>query len=369
MRRVFTKSLFLGTICSFGMLSGLSAQDYYHGNSTWENKSDYLPIIEENFQNWNFTDDSGAGLKKPETNSCAVGGNARADRDNYATFEVKRSVDAKQNKPNGKVSFFLDYCQIQPDCDTQSGTNYTLNPEATGGDYRGPSINKVSIGCVNIYDNYEGDRPTTMGVGGDGSGSFTTSKIPLLERVQYTTSSYGSKRGFNLEIGYDLGDGTVYWDTVRYVVGNSVNSPLNKPEEILGKNMDETNRGMVWEETFSPVIENVYVRIRPTKDNRQIVRLHDFKLYGEAPSEDDGQNPNNPTSIDNINASRIVIVGFGGIYTVSEEANVFVYDVTGNRVMTAKNAQQVDLRSLSKGIYLIQAVTPNGGKVTKKVII
>jgi len=374
MKKKSSKPILLLAVGSFATIFMVSAADVYRGNSSWENKSPYFPIVEENFRDWNYTDAEGFGLKKPEVNTCAT--NARSDYENYSTFEVKRAVDSRQNKPNGKVTFFLDFCQIQPDCDTQSGTNYTLDSTVVNNDSKGPSWNNVSKGCISIYDNYSTVRPITEGFSGDGAGSFTTSLIPLLERVQYTTSSYGNKRGFNLEIGYLLEDQTVYWDTLRYFTGNLTTiRPDAFLTELSSYTLDntsfiESNRGLVFEELFGSGVENVYLRFRPTdpKHNRQIVRIHDLRLYGNAPDTDAATNPNPVTGFSNVTMdTNLQIFGYDGHYKLNKEANVIIYNFSGKVVKKINNVRDIELSDLSKGVYFVKANSKDG-VTTRKIV-
>lgn len=375
MKKHYTSRMMMtAALLSLGCTS-LLAQNLYHGNSTWENKSPYFPIVEEHFGDWNYKDQDGYGLKDPAMNTCAS--NARTDYQNYSTFDVKRAVDARQNKPNGMVTFFLDFCQIQPDCDTQSGTNFTLDSTVVNNDSKGPSWTNVSKGCISIYDNYSTVRPVTQGFEGDGAGSLTTSLIPLLERIQYTTSSYGNKRGFNLEIGYLLEDNTVYWDTVRYLTGNITTcKPDAFAAEVAAEDnkvfFAESNRGFVFEELFGSGVENVYVRIRPTHatQNRQIVRVHDLRLYGIAPDTDAATNPNPVSGIDQpTSTSSFAIVGFKGQYKLTQTADVVVYDFAGKIVAQQKNVNELDLTASPKGVYFVRATQPStGAVVTKKIL-
>jgi len=347
----------------FAFAANINAQqEIYHGNSDWSEKPDrYGLIVDENFQDWYYD-----GAMRSASADCNVG---RADRDNYKTFEMKRAVHNEQGMPNAKLSFFLDYCQIQPTCDTQSGQNFTNNPGGTGGDFKGPSWTNVSLGCISIYDNYEGDRPNDMGLDGYGSGSFTTSKIAELERIQYAVSSYGGKRGFHLELGREQSDGSVIWDTIRYVTGNiNTTLPLSVKEELTNKDMTETNRGTTWQEVFTPRrTKDVYIRFRPVTQNKQIVRLHDLKIYGVAVDSDGGPNPNNPTSIGSVTADSFKIYGNRDKYIVTKEANVKVYNLSGHIVRSLDNTSDIDLSGLTQGVYIIKAVSADG-TITKQVI-
>ncbi len=371
MKKNFTKHILMGIVLLLTAIVA-NAQDIWRGNSTWENKSPYFPIVEENFQDWNYKDDLGYGLQDSSKDACAT--NARAFKDNYTTFNVQRPVDARQNKPNGKVTFFLDFCLITPLCDTQSGTLYKWYPNGTGNDYKGPSWTNVSTGCINVYDNYQTVRPVTMGVGGDGSGSITTSLIPLLERVQWSASSYGLKRGFNMEIGYLLEDKTIYWDTLMYFAGSSVFARPQVYADMFATvapntYFSETHRGTVYETTFGSGVENVYLRFRPTNPihNRQIVRLHDFKLYGIAPETADATNPNG-TGVKNVKFDNdLQIFGRDGIYHLNKYATVVVYNLSGNIVKQFNNVNNVNIQDFANGVYMIQANSTEGMAV-KKVI-
>ena len=196
MENKFFTRLFLAVSLFAGLSQVGYAQDMYHGNSNWDELSDYNPIVIENFQDWDYTDSLGYGLKQEaSTESCAT--TARDDIDYYSgSYRVLRPINPAQGV-TGNFAFYLDFCLISPNCDTQSGTLYTENPDNMGnGDNQGASWANVSVGSINIYDNYQDIRDTSIypGVGGDGAGSITTSKISKLERVQYTASSFGKEK-------------------------------------------------------------------------------------------------------------------------------------------------------------------------------
>ncbi|NDW09687.1 T9SS type A sorting domain-containing protein [Dysgonomonas sp. 520] len=363
MKRKFTQ---ISSFVVFLLAVSTSVNAQYHGNSDWSEKPDHALIYSTNFQDWYYE-----GATRSASADC---GSGRIDRDNYDTFEMKGNVDAQQNMPNAKITFFADYCQIQPTCDTQSGQLYTSNPGGVGsGDNLGASWNNVSVGCMAIYDNYDGDRPNEAGVSGNGAGSFVTSKIAKLGAIQYTTSSYGKSRGFHLEIGYLQEDNSVRWDTIRYTPKGAA---LRYPEDMQTENMNESGRGMVWQENFTPArTKNVFIRIRPVTHERQIVRLHDLKIYGEAENSDgsDAVNPNTlpvyneGSGIGNSLAEGVKIIGGNGFFTITEEADVNVYNMSGNSVKTITATTDIDLSDLANGAYIIKAITKSG-VVTKQVI-
>ena len=203
MKRKFTKLMMSGLFL-VGMNFGVNAQGTYNGNSDWsEIPAKYGLILDENFKDWNVP-----GIMRSATADCNSAN--RGDLDNYSVegpVEVKRPVHADQELPYAKLSFFLDFCQIQPNCDTQSGENYAKFPDILDGrDYKGPSWGKVSAGLISIYDNYSSVRNPEVfpGVGDyvdsegklqfDGAGSVTTSKIAELERIQYAASNLVRKK-------------------------------------------------------------------------------------------------------------------------------------------------------------------------------
>lgn len=368
--KIFTRLFLAAFLISGFSLVGYSQDNMYHGNSNWDELSDYPLIISENFQDWDYTDADGYGLKTEASEaSCAT--NARTDKDLYSTFTVKRPVNPAQGV-TGNFAFYLDFCLILPNCDTQSGTLYTENPDGVGsGDNQGESWANVSVGSLNIYDNYQGIRPDSLGVGGDGSGSLTTSKISKLERVQYTTSSYGKKRGFNLEIGFDLGDGTIAWDTLRYIPGSKL-TPLRPEGDPSYDNIatpldfEASNRGWVFEEKFDPEIyQNVYLRWRPTNpdDNRQIVRIHDIKIYGVM-NQSDVVTSSADLAVNDLNISYE-----GRLFRVSKESRVAVYNLSGILVQRYDRTMQFDLSGLKSGVYIIKAKASNGNIATRKVVL
>ena len=362
--------LFVTAIMLLGMTMAANSQDLYHGNSNWDELSDYHPIVIENFQDWNYDDGQGYGLKvEPSTESCAT--NARSDVDLYSTFTVLRPIDASQGV-TGNFAFYLDFCLIYPNCDTQSGTLYTENPDGVGsGDNQGESWPNVSMGSLNIYDNYQGVRPETMGVGGDGSGSVTTSKISKLERVQYTTSAYGKKRGFNLEIGYDMGDGTIFWgDTLRYIPGATLSTMIPR-EEFSSVDQpaffEASNRGWVFEEKFDPeTYQNVYLRWRPTNpsQNRQIVRLHDIKIYGEINQDDVVTAVSDVTTANELKITRV-----NKTFHVSQPAKVDVYNIAGVLMFQSERTSNVNMSNFKSGIYIFKAQSEKGNILTQKIVL
>ena len=89
MNKNFTKKLSFSALCFFIACSA-NAQTIWHGNSTWEDKSPYFPIVEENFQDWNYKDDLGFGLQDSSKEQCATSARTAAFVNNYSTFNVQR---------------------------------------------------------------------------------------------------------------------------------------------------------------------------------------------------------------------------------------------------------------------------------------
>lgn len=384
MKKMFTK------VCAVGIiLSGvtLNANAQYLGNSTWAGVPDTDPIVEENFRDWNtYKDAEGFGqMPGAGTDPCANGTDFRnAAVKTITTFDVVRPTAAGANE-GLQFAFYLDFCAIQPECDTQSGTNYTVNGNVTGipsaADNQGPSTTNVSVGSLMIYDNYNTIRPVDQGYVPEtnGRGSLTTCKIQYLERVRYATSAYGRERGFHLELGREItteGVTSIKWDTIRYFgnTGNcypkGVDGGFDIPADWTGQAKEyfyATNMGWVFDEEI--MAENVYLRWRPTSVNAQAVRIHDIKLYGEASPEI--LNPYRfATSISEVPVGKSVLLSMDGkIVKISEAANVQVFDLLGKSVASAQNVTELDLSALNGNIYIVKAVTATGKTAGQKIVL
>ena len=79
----------------------------------------------------------------------------------------------------------------------------------------------------------------------------------------------------------------------------------------------------------------------------QAVRIHDFKVYGELP-EDPGSVTNNMARSFNFTFSNNII-------SVSEEADVFVYEMSGKLVKKACNVRTLSLSDVPDGIWIVKA--------------
>jgi hypothetical protein len=374
MKKIYFKFKFLGLV-----LSGLSMASHsygqYRGNNNWATYPDDNAIISEKFQDWGaYKDAEGYGqMAGSGLNPCATGGDFRtAAAQTVSTFNVVRTTTDSKD-----FVFYLDLCAIQPECDTQSGTMYTLGE--TGSDNQGPSTTNVSVGAIVIYDNYNSLRPTTSGYLGNGLGSLTTCKIPYLGAVRYTTSSYGRGRGFKLEKGVEVtqnGVTTVQWTTVRQFVGT--NSVLNFPVEDwtipttwTGQSKEYwyySNTGWVFEDLIAET--DVYLRWSAADSpGTQVVRLHDIRLYGDSPTEI--VNPYSYASgINNVSQNNLSILVNGEILTLSENADVDLFDLFGKHLKKVSNVSTISLSFLPKGaVYLVKATSSTGEKVYKKVIL
>ena len=160
--------------------------------------------------------------------------------------------------------------------------------------------------------------------------------------------------------------------------GNSIDNaaPEDIREELInaGANpCENSNRGMMWEEKFRPTKKNCYIRIRPTssKHNRQIVRLHDLKLYGVACDTDGGSNPSiygaGGSGVEQINGNGFELTIKGSQIILNEPATVFVYDLLGRLIENAPNVEKHTL-NVSNGIYVVKAVSNTGKTISKKII-
>ena len=47
---------------------------------------------------------------------------------------------------------------------------------------------------------------------------------------------------------------------------------------------------------------------------------------------------------------------------------VSIWNVTGQRLLTSKNTDVIDVSSFSSGVYILKITTNNGTVITKKVI-
>jgi len=351
MKKTFTKLGLTAFMLFIGVNSLFAVQEPVDPNTRTEWPSPYPiyePIISENFQDWPNTRTYSASPLDCNFNN-------RETQFNWQDIRIHLPTSGETGTT---VNFYLVSCEIQPFCDTQSATFY-LNGDtainANAGKF-GLSNPGVTSGAIAIYDSsylfpkYENGDTIRRG-------AFIVGQIPSIRMIQYTTSSFGPKRGFNLEYSLDRGK---TWIMLRKEHGKSLDSTLT----TSGYQLTHSTRGIVWEEKVS--LENAMLRFSANRDQPQIVRIHDVRVFGDLPlfeNMDDTEFETNSgiawgdwMGLKNANAEPARIQMVNGVLRISgNPVWTKVVNLAGQCVRTYANDPMINLSDLKKGVYLIQS--------------
>jgi hypothetical protein len=315
-------------------------------------------ILIENFQNWPST-------RTYSSDPLKCNDNSRTTNFNWANYRIRRFSGETEYYAN----VYLHNVEIQPFCDTQSGVYYTLDPTnvklpTTGNDHQGPSNVGVSRGNLMVLD--------TTAIGGVpySTGYVVIGQMNRVKLIQYTTSSFGSRRGFKLEYSYDRGK---TWIILRNERGQgSTDSTIS----TSGYQLWTSPRGIIWEENVN--LSNVMLRFSKATLNSQLFRIHDLRIYGRALSSDmddsefelnSGINWGEWMGVARNTSSTFKMMCNNGRLQLSEPSKwVKITNLAGVQVRYEAEAQLIDVTELPAGLYLVKACNTNGQIITGKII-
>lgn len=318
----------------------------------------YSAILEETFQDWPNT-------RTYSSDPLKCNDNNRQTQFNWANYRVRRF----SGETEYYASMYLHNVEIQPFCDTQSGVFFALDPTnvkayKSGNDHLGASNPGVSVGTLTVLD--------TTSIGGVGytPGYIVIGQMNRVKLIQYTTSNFGSRRGFKLEYSYDQGK---TWIMLRNERGQvSTDSTTN----TSGFALWNSPKGLIWEENVN--LSNVMLRFSRSTVNAQIFRIHDIRIYGRALSADMNDTEFETNSGLNwgewMGVSRASDIGYkmlctNGMLQLSEPTRwVRIYNLAGRMVRYEEQAQYLDLTNLPKGVYLVKACNENDRVIRGKVV-
>lgn len=203
-------------------------------------------------------------------------------------------------------------------------------------------------------------------------GYIEINDLPQVERVQWTYSSTGWKRGIKLDIKH--GDGP--WEALRWVPSDIAASLGGFSEqgygfeEIIGKQEDPTSkislRWRIWDgdtTTVNPTKTDgskINVKIEPLAQ-KQVVRIHQIKIYSGVDA------PEAPSAVKKVTVDAIKIRLANGQLILSEMASVDIFGYDGRKLFSGKG-DKFDMTGFSKGLYIIKAAG-NSGITQKKIVL
>ena len=203
-------------------------------------------------------------------------------------------------------------------------------------------------------------------------GYIVISDLPQVERVQWTYSSTGWKRGVKLDIKY--GDGA--WEPLRWEPSDIAASLSGFSEqgygfeEIIGKQEDPSSkislRWRIWDgdsihANATKTDGTPYTTVNSPFASKQVVRIHQIRIYSGVDA------PDAPTGVKNVIADAIKINLSNKELVLSELAKVEIFSYDGKRLFNA-TSDRIDVSNFSKGLYIVKA-TGASGKSQKKIVL
>jgi hypothetical protein len=297
-----------------------------------------LPIISENFQEWEPTED-------PVPDTCKAG--------YVMEYDITRPLTIETSSGDEEIQARLYQVVIRPECDSRridddpSGNTKNLPGVTTGW----VMLNKLTDGDPDFdlftvtMENMD-ESPDTLG-------EFIFGPIPQIDSIVFAHSNTGSKRGIRV---YKSTDGES-WENAS-------------PEDEFWDG-DDCQLGDV-----NTVIINetdVYIKFtsgfKMSDSTSQFTRLHNIDVYGT---------PGELSSINNIKTDMLSVYPVPASNTINIKiptqlinSHIHVYNILGELIYTEaikEKTTRIPVRSWSAGIYLIQL--SNGKEsITKQFII
>lgn len=203
-------------------------------------------------------------------------------------------------------------------------------------------------------------------------GYILLEELPQVERIQWSFSSTGWKRGFKLDIKHNDGE----WEPLHYEpsdVASSLTSFSEQGyafEEMINKQEDPSSKiSLRW-----TIWDGDTIHANPTKTDgskytttltpftsRQVARIHQIKVFSgivptEAPS-------NVTTAIDKF----VDIYRSGNTIRLTETVDVELYSLEG-KILYAGNTNSINLTGMAKGVYIVKAKALDGRVQNQKII-
>jgi hypothetical protein len=309
-------------------------------------------IVSENFQDWPNTRTYSASPLDCNLNN-------RISNFNWQDIRIHRP---SAGETEAVVNFYLIGAEIQPFCDTQSGTDYLTDTTINTGTKLVPTNPGVSSGNICLYDStflfptYAGTTNTVR------KGAFIVGQVPSITLIQYTTSSFGARRGFKLDYSIDRG---ITWTLIRKEHGKSLDSTVT----TSGYQLPNSPKGVIWEDNIT--LEDAMLRFTINDNQPQIARIHDIRIFGNSPLREDMDDTEYETNsgivwgnwlgVNRVTTEKATIQLANGMLRVSgNPVWTKVNNLAGQCVRVFANEQMMNLSDLNKGVYLIQSKDMSG---------
>lgn len=376
-------TLLLLLIAAFALTSKTYAQEtcsadptklYYTTNAGWS-QSEWYPII--NIDAEQLTNEA-TGLS---THSGTNGSNTSSTFSSGMFKTTVFNVDGEMNPVATSVLWPVHYYMA---CLNNSfyNSSYTkvneLGSNPSGGATDVCYFNNNSIIISPIWDKKGFIELSRLGsevanTPPSRHGYIEINDLPQVERIQWSFSSTGWKRGVKLSIKHNDGE----WEPLRWIpsdIAPSLGSFTEQGyafEELINKQEDPASkislRWTIWDgdtihENVTKTDGSKYSTSHTPYAQKQVVRIHQIKVFSgivptEAPSA---------VNISTVNAVSIYRTGMNIL--LSETCDVDVYTVEGKNVFRG-NTDKVDVSNFAKGIYIVKAVDKNGLVQNRKIML
>lgn len=367
----------------------------YPASSAWtvQPTTDYVVVIDENFQNW--------PLNHNKTNvSDATKGRAVATA--YADWSqpitIKGGASAGQTAhinivkcavaPNGLSQNKIEFTKPASDIFKGSNSNY-MNGQIKDPEAGAP----LSAGFLEVSRANSNGTGANLSIPGATHGIVTLPAIQGALVVQYSYSSIGgSKRALKLERSVDNG---ATWQIIRNPMKTTVQfatmDTVNKVTYPSGADdvATEYNKklsayfcsgaGVYLEDYIGDGTETVKLRFTVNdcwKDDAardtttstghatghqetQDYRIHDIRViaFGGA------------VGVNAPKTEAFSVVALSDYVATSALANIRVYALNGSVVREAKGVNRLETSGLPKGVYFVKATANNLGTIAKKFVV
>lgn len=316
-------------------------------------------ILAENFQDWPNTRANSDPMRCNE--------NHRIDNFQWKYMRIHRP----SGESGALVNVYLVSAEIQPFCDTQSGLTFLTDTviNINKGNC-GPSNPGVTSGNITLYDSTYLFPKDPTGANFR-RGALIVGQLPSITLIQYTTSSFGAKRGFTLDYSTDRGK---TWTILRREHGKTIDST----KTTSGYQLTYSTRGIVWEENVD--LTDAMIRFRINDDQPQLARIHDLRIFGTSPLREDcddtqfenaygvdwgawlgiDRNPEVETKM-SFDGRTLKISGYPQWTQIINLAGQVLYNFG--------NDQIINLDNLTKGVYTVRSKDASGMMKRFKICI
>lgn len=195
--------------------------------------------------------------------------------------------------------------------------------------------------------------------------------LPAVERVQWSFSSTGWKRGFKLDIKRNDGDWEpLHWEGSDITPGIAGFAEQGYAfEEIIGQEENSdykiSLRWTIWDgdsihENITKTDGSTYTATHDPLGQKQVVRVHQIKVFsGVVPEEA-------PSKVTQSYADNLSAFYNGQSIVVSQHADIEMYSAEG-RLIYQGRGNVISANQFNQGIYILK-MTDYDGRVSRQMI-